>query len=111
MGAVAVGAVVKIAVRFTLKEVAEKIPPVIFTSNPSLLGLVRSPRLDAPNVCEKALLTVLKPDVPDDVSEPPSTRKPAPLNGPQLTVPPGGISSVPPVPIFVSEPDPDKLPE
>ena len=95
MGDVAVGAVVKLAVRRNVKEEAEKLPPVILTSRPSLLGSVRSPRLEMPDVSRNALFKALKLVVPAEASVPPSTRKPAPPSAPPLMTPPAGSSNVP----------------
>src|SRR5215472_7120271 len=101
MGDVAFGAVVKMAVRRNVRDVAEKLPPVILTSNPSLLGSVTSPRLAMPAVCSHALFSALKLVVPEEINVPPSTRNPAPANGPQLMAPPAESSNAPALTVVV----------
>src|ERR1039457_2969274 len=103
MGAAAVGAVGKDAVRPKVTNVPVKSPPSIVITQASLLGLAKVPALTVPEVSRNALLAPPKVDVPLEVNEPPFTRKPCPPKVVPLMTPPVVTASVPPLQVVVPE--------
>src|ERR1039458_10441062 len=94
MGAAAVGAVVKEAVRCRLTAVAVKLPPVIAISVASFALPWKVPAtLTVPEVSRNALLAAPKVEVPLADNDPTFTKKPCPPRVvPAITPPPATAS-------------------